>query len=75
MPGLGGHVPAGVLLLFGAQSMRGFAFCMLCGVTVGTYSSIFIASPLLLLWEKREAGDADAATTDPAKGDVPAAAT
>ena len=42
------------LLVFGADSTRGFSFAMLAGVGVGTYSSIFIASPLLLLWEKRQ---------------------
>ena len=29
--------------------MRGFTFCMIWGVLVGTYSSIFIASPVLIL--------------------------
>jgi SecD/SecF fusion protein len=48
------------LLVFGAGSTQGFAFAMLCGVGVGTYSSIFIASPLLLLWEKRAPGSGKA---------------
>ena len=38
-----------VLFLFGAASLRGFTVTMLIGVVVGTYSSIYIASPILLL--------------------------
>ena len=37
-----------VLLLFGGSSIKGFAFAMTVGVVVGTYSSIFIASPILV---------------------------
>lgn len=36
-----------VLFLFGGASIRGFAFAILVGVLVGTYSSIFVASPLV----------------------------
>ncbi|MGB2848593.1 MAG: hypothetical protein WBB93_13545, partial [Saprospiraceae bacterium] len=34
--------------LFGGSSIKGFAFAMTVGVVVGTYSSIFIASPILV---------------------------
>jgi preprotein translocase SecF subunit len=37
------------LYIFGGEVMRGFTFAMIWGVVVGTYSSIFIASPLLLI--------------------------
>lgn len=37
------------LYLFGGEVIRGFTFTMLWGVLVGTYSSIFIASPVLIL--------------------------
>lgn len=40
------------LLLFGGESIRYFIVALIIGITVGTYSSIFIASPLLLLWQK-----------------------
>jgi preprotein translocase subunit SecF len=30
-----------------------FAFAMLIGVLVGTYSSIFVASPIILVWEEK----------------------
>ncbi|MDA7501998.1 protein translocase subunit SecDF [Chitinophagales bacterium] len=37
-----------VLFLFGGASMKGFAFALLLGIIVGTYSSIFIATPLVI---------------------------
>jgi preprotein translocase subunit SecF len=37
------------LYIFGGEVIRGFTFAMLWGVIVGTYSSIFIASPVLIL--------------------------
>ena len=40
----------GVLYVFGGESIRLFAFVMVIGVIVGTYSSIYIASPLLLMF-------------------------
>lgn len=38
-----------VLYLFGGESVRLFAFVMVMGVIVGTYSSIYVASPLLIM--------------------------
>ncbi len=40
------------LLIFGGEVLYDFALTMLMGVVVGTYSSIFIASPVLLLWNR-----------------------
>lgn len=40
------------MLLFGGQTIFNFVLALLVGVTTGTYSSIFIASPLLYLWQK-----------------------
>lgn len=40
-----------VLYFVGGPAIHGFAFVMMVGVVVGTYSSIFIASPILLEWE------------------------
>ncbi len=37
-----------VLYLFGGEILKGFSFTLLMGVVVGTYSSIFIASPILM---------------------------
>jgi preprotein translocase SecF subunit len=42
------------LFLFGGAVLRDFAFAILIGVVVGTYSSIFIASPIVLWWSGRQ---------------------
>lgn len=42
------------LALFGGVTMREFAVILLVGLFSGTYSSIFIAAPVLVVWEKRE---------------------
>ncbi len=41
------------LMFLGGEVLRGFAFILFVGVVVGTYSSIYIASPFALLWEER----------------------
>jgi len=38
------------LLLFGGAVLNGFAFALVAGILVGTYSSIFVASPILVFW-------------------------
>lgn len=43
------------LYFLGGTVIHDFAFALLAGVLVGTYSSIFIASPLLTLWAKKTA--------------------
>ncbi|MFA5699832.1 MAG: protein translocase subunit SecF [Desulfuromonas sp.] len=40
------------LFIFGGGVIHDFAFALLIGIIVGTYSSIFIASSVLLLWDK-----------------------
>ncbi len=40
------------LFLLGGESTKGFVLALLLGITVGTYSSIFNATPILVLWEK-----------------------
>ena len=42
------------LLIFGGDTLRQFAFALLVGIVSGTYSSIFIASPVLTHWKQRE---------------------
>lgn len=44
------------LLIFGGATLQDFAFAMLVGIVSGTYSSIFIASPVLAAWKEREPG-------------------
>jgi len=44
------------ILLLGGSTIRDFALALIIGVTVGTYSSIFLASPLLIVvdsWLKK----------------------
>jgi SecD/SecF fusion protein len=43
-----------VLLIFGGATLKDFAFAMMVGLASGTYSSIFIASPVLTHWKERE---------------------
>lgn len=38
------------LLIFGSESTRYFSLALMIGMVVGTYSSIFVASPLLVMW-------------------------
>jgi preprotein translocase subunit SecF len=41
------------LLLFGGEVIHDFAFALVVGIVVGTYSSVFVASPLVVVWENR----------------------
>ena len=43
-----------VLFIFGGATLKDFAFAMMVGLLSGTYSSIFIASPVLTHWKERE---------------------
>lgn len=52
-------LPVGSLLfvgsfLFGAASLQDFALALFVGIAAGTYSSIFVAAPLLGMWKERE---------------------
>ncbi len=40
------------LYLFGGSVIHDFSFALLIGIIIGTYSSIFVASPILTVWEK-----------------------
>jgi preprotein translocase subunit SecF len=42
-----------VLLLLGGEVNRGFAFALVIGISTGTYSSIYIASAVVLEWVSR----------------------
>jgi SecD/SecF fusion protein len=52
--GLSSVFLVGVLLVFGGATLQDFAFAMMVGIASGTYSSIFIASPVLTHWKERE---------------------
>jgi SecD/SecF fusion protein len=47
-------MPVGSLLLFGGTTLKDFAFALAVGVLSGAYSSIFIATPVLVEWKERE---------------------
>jgi preprotein translocase subunit SecF len=40
------------LFLFGGPVLHGFSFALVCGIIVGTYSSVFIACPIVLFWHE-----------------------
>lgn len=79
------------LLFFGGQVLNGFAFCLTCGIIVGTYSSVFVASPIVIGFYNylesrkrnskaavvvpRKASEAPAAPASTAKVAVPAKGT
>ena len=44
------------LLWFGGLVLNGFSFALVFGILVGTYSSIFIASPIVVAWEQWQGG-------------------
>jgi SecD/SecF fusion protein len=51
-----------ILFIFGGEVTKGFAFAMLIGVVTGTYSSIFVAAPILVdFGKKKPLGKADTA--------------
>lgn len=45
------------LFVAGGEVLRGFSFVLLIGVVIGTYSSVFVASPFALLWEQWFGGE------------------
>ena len=50
-------VTVAILSLFGGSSLRDFSVMILIGLVVGTYSSVFVASPIVLWWSNRKGGD------------------
>jgi hypothetical protein len=61
------------MVLFGGEVLRGFSVALLIGVVFGTYSSVAIASPIMVWWEQRiEAQNRQAALAfnQPLKGGV-----
>ena len=48
-------IPVIILFLFGGSVLRGFSVALLIGVVVGTYSSMYIANPILYAWTLKTA--------------------
>jgi len=60
-----------ILFIFGGEVTRGFAFAMLIGVVTGTYSSIFVAAPILVDFAKdKPLGEAEIISTADAKAET-----
>jgi preprotein translocase subunit SecF len=61
------------LFLFGGSVLHGFSFALVVGIIIGTYSSVFVASPIVLFWHnwfdqrKRSAAVVAPAKVSPAK--------
>jgi SecD/SecF fusion protein len=58
------------LFFFGGPVLHDFAFAILIGIVVGTYSSIFIASPIVLWWSGRKGGSLKSEVTKPVSAAV-----
>lgn len=54
----------GAVLVFGGRTTRDFAAALMIGVATGTYSSIFIASPIWAMWRERAGQTAVSSTAD-----------
>ncbi len=57
------------LYLFGGEVLHGLAFTMLVGIVSGTYSTVFIAAAIAIMWQGRKplGGQATAAAATPAR--------
>ena len=59
------------LFIWGGPVLHGFSFALVCGIIVGTYSSVFVASPIVLFWHnyadarKKRSGPAPAVAAAP----------
>jgi preprotein translocase subunit SecF len=66
------------LFIWGGPVLSGFSFALVCGIIVGTYSSVFVASPIVLFWHnyadarRKPAPGSGQATPKPPSGGGPA---
>ena len=56
-----------LLLVFGGGAINDFALALFIGICVGTYSSIFVATPVMLLWHKGEQTEVAGSVAPPKK--------
>jgi preprotein translocase subunit SecF len=59
------------LFLFGGEVLHGFAFTMIVGIVTGTYSSVFIAAAIAVIWQGRGRAVGKVAPTAPASAPAP----
>ena len=45
----------GSLIAFGGETLRGLSIALMLGIVFGTYSSVFIASPVMMMFYKKKA--------------------
>jgi preprotein translocase SecF subunit len=50
------------LAVFGGEALFGFSIALMAGIIIGTYSSVYVAAPIILLWGVKRGGAADDAT-------------
>jgi len=55
------------LFIFGGPVLNGFSFALVIGILIGTYSSIAVASPMLVAWQQFRAGKGKAASLPAAR--------
>ena len=61
------------MVVFGGEVLRGFSVALLIGIIFGTYSSIAVASPIMVWWQQRlESGRAQAMPASGTRGRSPA---
>ena len=49
------------LALFGGEALFGFSIALMFGIVIGTYSSIYVGAPVILLWGVKRGGANDEA--------------
>src|ERR1019366_3156920 len=55
------------LYIFGGQVLNGFSFALVVGILIGTYSSIAVAAPMLVVWQQWRAEHGNAAVLPAAR--------
>jgi hypothetical protein len=58
------------LVLFGGEVLKSFSWALLIGIVVGTYSTIYVASPVMLWWEAWKARGRKVLAGAPVKSDA-----
>jgi preprotein translocase subunit SecF len=59
------------LFLFGGEVLHGFAFTMIVGIVTGTYSSVYIAAAIAVIWQSRMKKPGKLAASAPAASTTP----
>ncbi|MOA41964.1 preprotein translocase subunit SecF [compost metagenome] len=47
------------LAVFGGEALFGFSIALMAGIIIGTYSSIYVGAPIILLWGVKRGGSID----------------